>query len=52
MPRIREALAAALERTREGEDVFARLIDEKAVRALKFGDMVPENLLRAELARR
>lgn len=52
VPRIREALAAALERTREGEDVFSPLIDEKAMRALKFGVMVPENLLRAELARR
>lgn len=52
VPRIREALAVALERTTEGEDVFAPLVDEKAMRALKFGDMVPEAMLRAELARR
>jgi len=52
MPGIREALAAARIRTTEGEDVFAPLVDEKAMRALKFGDMVPEAMLRAELARR
>lgn len=52
MPRIRQALARALERATDGEDVFAPLIDDRALRAVKFGDMVPEEMLRSELAQR
>ena len=52
MPALRAALAEALELATEGEDVFAPLIDERALREVKFGDMVPEALLRAEVAGR
>lgn len=52
MPALRAALAEALELATEGEDVFAPLIDERALREVKFGDMVPEALLRAEIAGR
>lgn len=52
LPRIRAALAIALGQTVDGADPFAPLVDEKAMRALKFGDMVPEEMLRAELAAR
>ena len=52
MPALRVALAEALERVTEGDDVFAPLIDEKVLREVKFGDMVPERMLRAEVAGR
>lgn len=52
MPTLRAALAESLELATEGEDVFAPLIDERALREVKFGDMVPEALLRAEIAGR
>lgn len=52
MPALRAALAKALELATEGEDVFAPLIDARALREVKFGDMVPEALLRAEVAGR
>lgn len=52
MPALRAALAEALELATEGEDMFAPLIDERALREVKFGDMVPEALLRAEVAGR
>lgn len=52
VPLIRAALAEALERATEGEDVFAPLIDERTLWEVKFGDMVPEDLLRAEVAGR
>lgn len=45
-------MAQALERATNGEDVFAPLLDERALREVKFGDMVPEALLRAEIAQR
>lgn len=41
-----------LEREIDGEDVFAPLLDERALREVKFGDMVPEALLRAEIGQR
>lgn len=52
MPTLRAALAEALELATEGEDVFAPLTDARALREVKFGDMVPEALLRAEVAGR
>ena len=52
MPALRAALAEALELATEGEDAFAPLIEERALREVKFGDMVPEALLRAEIAGR
>ena len=52
MPALRAALAEALELATEGEAVFAPLIDARALREVKFGDMVPEALLRAEVAGR
>lgn len=52
MPALRAALAEAREREVNGEDVFAPLIDAKALREVKFGDMVPEAMLRAEVAGR
>ena len=52
LPEIRRAMAQALERATNGEDVFAPLLDERALREVKFGDMVPEALLRAEIAQR
>lgn len=52
MPTLRAALAEALELATEGEDVFAPLTNARALREVKFGDMVPEALLRAEVAGR
>lgn len=52
IPALRTALGEALERTMEGEDIFAPLIDERALREVKFGDLVPEDMLRAELGAR
>lgn len=52
LPELRRAMAQALERATNGEDVFAPLLDERALREVKFGDMVPESLLRAEIAQR
>lgn len=46
------ALADALDRATEGEDVFAPLVDDRALNAVKFGDMVPDHMLRAEVAQR
>lgn len=48
----RRAMVQALERATNGEDVFAPLLDERALREVKFGNMVPEALLRAEIAQR
>ena len=52
IPALRAALAEALERATDGENVFAPLIDERALREVKFGDMVPDEMLRAEVAGR
>lgn len=52
IPALRAAVGAALERAVDGEDVFAPLIDDKALREVKFGDMVPEEMLRTELSQR
>ncbi|MGO1686441.1 MAG: DEAD/DEAH box helicase [Brachybacterium sp.] len=52
LPEIRRAMSQALQRATNGEDVFAPLLDERALREVKFGDMVPEALLRAEIAQR
>lgn len=52
IPAIRTALADALDRMAEGEDMFAPFVDDRALDAVKFGDMVPEHMLRAEVAQR
>lgn len=43
-------MAQALERATTGEDLFALVLDEWALREATFGDMVSETLLRAEIA--
>ncbi|GAA1485111.1 DEAD/DEAH box helicase [Brachybacterium fresconis] len=52
IPALRAALEEAQRRAAEGDNVFAPLIDDKVLREVKFGDMVPEEMLRAEVAGR
>lgn len=49
---LHHAREIARQRQESGDDVFAPLIDDRALGEVKFGDMVPEHLLRAEIADR
>jgi ATP-dependent Lhr-like helicase len=51
MPALRAALKEARRRADRGDDVFVPLLDERALHQVKFGDMVPEVMLRAEIGR-
>jgi len=46
----RSALALAMRRRETVPDIMDPIIDARALRAVKFGEMVPESMLRREIA--
>lgn len=49
---VRSALALAMRRRETVPDIMDPIIDARALRAVKFGEMVPEPMLRREMASR